>query len=183
MSNVFVGRNSGRLAVFSLALLVLFAAGCAANKGGLLGTGLFKGSGLSEEELAASPSLTQFEETGGAVAGGEFAQVVFAYDSDVLDDRAMEAVRANVGLLQADGRRRVEIEGHCDDRGSSEYNLALGARRARSVRDALAGLGISTDRLSTVSYGEELPLCKELTEDCWMQNRRVRLVDLQRSAD
>ena len=52
MSNVFVGRNSGRLAVFSLALLVLFAAGCAANKGGLLGTGLFKGSGLSEEELA-----------------------------------------------------------------------------------------------------------------------------------
>jgi peptidoglycan-associated lipoprotein len=82
--------------------------------------------------------------------------------------------------LQSQAERRVEVEGHCDERGTSEYNLALGARRARAVKDAMVGMGISADRMSTVSYGEELPLCKESTESCWATNRRSHLTDLSR---
>ncbi len=133
---------------------------------------------ISEEGLAGKPSIEQFEETGTVASGGTFQDVHFAFDSDRLDAGAMEAVRANAGLLQADSTSRVEIEGHCDERGSSEYNLALGSRRARAVRDALVGMGISADRLTTVSYGEELPLCKEATESCWAQNRRAHLVEV-----
>jgi peptidoglycan-associated lipoprotein len=92
----------------------------------------------------------------------------------------MEAVRNNAAILESSPALKVEIEGHCDERGSSEYNLALGARRARSVRDALTGLGVSGDRMSTVSYGEELPLCKDTSESCWAQNRRGHLVELRR---
>jgi K+-sensing histidine kinase KdpD len=70
----------------------------------------------------------------------------------------------------------IEIEGHCDDRGSNEYNLALGAKRAESVKRYLIDLGISPNRLSTISYGEELPMCKERNESCWAKNRRAHFV-------
>jgi peptidoglycan-associated lipoprotein len=71
----------------------------------------------------------------------------------------------------------VEIEGHCDERGTTEYNLALGAKRARSAMDYLITLGVAASRIKTVSYGEELPSCKEKTEDCYRKNRRDRFVD------
>jgi peptidoglycan-associated lipoprotein len=70
----------------------------------------------------------------------------------------------------------VEVEGHADERGTNEYNLALGAKRADSVKRYLGDLGIVPGRLSTVSYGEELPLCKEQNEICWAKNRRARFV-------
>ena len=70
----------------------------------------------------------------------------------------------------------VEIEGHCDERGTNEYNLALGAKRAESVKRYLIDLEISPDRLSTTSYGEELPTCKEQNESCWAKNRRAHFV-------
>jgi peptidoglycan-associated lipoprotein len=67
---------------------------------------------------------------------------------------------------------KVTIEGHCDSRGSSEYNLALGDRRAKAVRDYLVSLGIGADRIQTVSKGKEQPFCSEENEACWQQNRR-----------
>jgi len=67
---------------------------------------------------------------------------------------------------------RVTIEGHCDERGTREYNLALGARRANSVKEYLVSLGVSTARVDTISYGKEHPVCTESSEDCWAQNRR-----------
>lgn len=70
----------------------------------------------------------------------------------------------------------MEIEGHCDERGANEYNLALGAKRAQAAKDYLVTLGITAGRLSTKSYGEELPVCKEHTEECWQKNRRDRFV-------
>ena len=73
---------------------------------------------------------------------------------------------------------RVEIEGHCDERGTNEYNLALGAKRAQAAKDFLATLGIGADRLSTISYGEEILVCKEASETCWQRNRRARFVIL-----
>ena len=71
---------------------------------------------------------------------------------------------------------RVEIEGHADERGTNEYNLALGARRTQAVKAYLTTLGVSLDRLSTISYGEELPVCREKTEECWQKNRRAHFV-------
>jgi peptidoglycan-associated lipoprotein len=67
---------------------------------------------------------------------------------------------------------RVTIEGHCDERGTREYNLALGARRANSVKEYLVSLGVSSARVDTISYGKEHPICTESSEDCWAQNRR-----------
>jgi len=70
----------------------------------------------------------------------------------------------------------VLVEGHCDDRGSEEYNLALGVNRANSLRDALVHNGVSTDRIKTISYGKEKPFCSEDNEQCWQQNRRDHFV-------
>ncbi|MDE2181960.1 MAG: peptidoglycan-associated lipoprotein Pal [Alphaproteobacteria bacterium] len=67
---------------------------------------------------------------------------------------------------------RVTIEGHCDERGTREYNLALGARRANAVKEYLVSLGVSASRVDTISYGKERPICTESTESCWAQNRR-----------
>ena len=70
----------------------------------------------------------------------------------------------------------VLIEGHCDERGTSEYNLALGAKRAQAAKDYLTSLGLDAQRLSTISYGQELPVCTEHNEDCWQKNRHDRFV-------
>jgi peptidoglycan-associated lipoprotein len=137
-------------------------------------------TGFNDAALAGAPSIEQFEETGAVAAGGSFHDVHFAFDSDQLDQQAQAAVQYNASVLQQDPTLRVEIEGHCDERGSAEYNLALGARRARAVRDALVGLGIGSERMSTVSFGEELPLCKESTEACWATNRRAHFVTTNR---
>jgi peptidoglycan-associated lipoprotein len=67
---------------------------------------------------------------------------------------------------------RVTIEGHCDERGTREYNIGLGARRANAVKEYLVSLGVSSGRVDTVSYGKERPICTESNEDCWAQNRR-----------
>jgi peptidoglycan-associated lipoprotein len=71
---------------------------------------------------------------------------------------------------------KIQIEGHCDDRGSEEYNLALGASRANSLKDALSRSGVSTDRISTISYGKEKPFCNADDDQCWQQNRRDHFV-------
>jgi peptidoglycan-associated lipoprotein len=105
--------------------------------------------------------------------------VYFDYDRYDLDADARTILRANADWLKSNPNARVEIEGHCDDRGTNEYNLALGAKRAQSAREYLATLGIAAARLSTISYGEEIPVCKEEAEDCWKQNRRARFVILQ----
>ncbi len=82
-------------------------------------------------------------------------------------------LRANADWLKANPSVRVEIEGHADERGTNEYNLALGAKRADSVRRYLIDFGIEPGRFSTVSYGEDLPLCREHNESCWARNRRA----------
>jgi peptidoglycan-associated lipoprotein len=162
-----------------VAATALMTSGCSGKKKGAVGPNgedLGATGGIGDEGLAGGGSMAQFEQTGTVTGGGVYRDIAFNYDSFQLDQTAMDAVRANASLLQSNGHR-VEIEGHCDERGTSEYNLALGAKRARSVKDALVGLGITADRLDTVSYGEELPLCRESTESCYAQNRRGHLVD------
>jgi len=102
--------------------------------------------------------------------------VYFEYDESSLSDDARGKLARNADLLKAQGQFLVTIEGHADERGTNEYNLALGERRSNAVRDYLGSLGVSGDRLRTISYGEERPVCTETEESCWSQNRRAHLV-------
>ena len=107
---------------------------------------------------------------------GPLKDVNFDFDRYDLRPDARGILKANADWLKANPAARVEIEGHADERGTNEYNLALGAKRADSVKRYLIDLAIAPNRLRTVSYGEELPLCKEQNEICWAKNRRARFV-------
>jgi len=100
------------------------------------------------------------------------------FDLDKADIRsdARDALAKTAEFLRNYPSIKATIEGHCDERGSTEYNLGLGDRRAAAVKKYLVSLGISADRLSTVSFGKEKPFCNESTEDCWQQNRRGHFV-------
>jgi len=137
--------------------------------------------GNPKESDAASSSLKQLQEGKAPVtpASSPLKDVLFDFDRYDLSSDARTTLRGNAEWLKSNPSVRVEIEGHCDDRGTNEYNLALGAKRAQAAREYLSTLGVATDRLSTISYGEEIPVCKEQTESCWRQNRRARFVILQ----
>jgi peptidoglycan-associated lipoprotein len=102
--------------------------------------------------------------------------VLFAYDKSDLSDEARATLQKNAAWLARWTSTRITIEGHADSRGTSEYNLALGERRAASVRDYLTSLKVAADRLTIVSMGEEQPQCREETETCFSQNRRAHSV-------
>lgn len=100
------------------------------------------------------------------------------FDTDKADIRsdAREALQQTADFLKSEPSIRVTIEGHCDERGSTEYNLGLGDRRAAAVKAYLVSLGVSADRMTTVSFGKEKPFCMEHGEPCWQQNRRGHFV-------
>lgn len=102
----------------------------------------------------------------------ELATVHFAFDSSELEAEARAILQKNAEYLRGH-EVEVVIEGHCDERGTIEYNLALGQRRANAVRQYYMNLGVSGERIATRSYGKEKPLCPESTEECWAKNRRV----------
>jgi peptidoglycan-associated lipoprotein len=109
-----------------------------------------------------------------------FAQNVkdafFDLDKAELRPDARDALTKDAEFLRSYPQVRVSIEGHCDERGSTEYNLALGQSRAEAAKNYLISLGISADRMETVSWGKERPVCTEHNEDCWQQNRRAHFV-------
>ena len=115
-------------------------------------------------------------------AGDEemFAQnvkdVFFDYDSYDIRSDAARQIAANARFLAQHPNMRFLIEGHCDERGSTEYNLGLGDNRASSVKEALVRAGVSADRVKTISFGKEKPFCTESNEQCWQQNRRGHFV-------
>jgi peptidoglycan-associated lipoprotein len=102
--------------------------------------------------------------------------IFFTVDSADLDDSGRGIATANAEVLKKNPTWAVTIEGHCDERGTAEYNLALGERRASAVKAYLASLGVSSDRMKTVSYGKEFPFDMGHTEDAWSKNRRGHLV-------
>ena len=110
---------------------------------------------------------------GGEVDGGT---VLFAFDSDALDAAGQELALAAAARLLAAPALRVRLEGHTDERGTRAYNLALGERRAHSVRAVLLEQGVLAEQVELVSFGEELPLAEGAGEDVWRQNRRVEIV-------
>ncbi len=105
--------------------------------------------------------------------------VFYDYDAATIRDDQKAAITADVAWLQAHPGTAVVIEGHCDERGADEYNLALGERRAQAVKDYLLAAGISADRISTVSFGKERPFVLGHGEAFWKENRRAHFV-LQR---
>lgn len=108
-----------------------------------------------------------------ARAGSELADVNFDFDSSQLSSQAQSTLKENGKWLLDNPGKAATVEGHCDERGTVEYNLALGERRARAAYDFLRSLGVKSSQLSTVSYGEELPLNPGHDESAWAQNRRA----------
>jgi peptidoglycan-associated lipoprotein len=102
--------------------------------------------------------------------------ILFDFDKYNIRADQEEAMQADVQFLAQHPTIRFTIEGHCDERGSIEYNLALGDNRANSVRQALVAAGVGADRVHTISYGKERPVCTEHNEECWQQNRRAHFV-------
>jgi peptidoglycan-associated lipoprotein len=98
--------------------------------------------------------------------------VHFAYDRSDIRDEDRGTLQRQASWLQKYPQVRVTIQGNCDERGTREYNLALGARRANAVKEYLVSLGVSSARVDTISYGKERPVCTESNDDCWAQNRR-----------
>ena len=109
--------------------------------------------------------------------GSDVQDAFFEYDKSELNSEAREALTRDATALKAIlsefPNATLMIEGHCDERGSAEYNLGLGDRRASSAKEFLVSLGVSGDRLKTISYGKERPQCTESTEACWQKNRRA----------
>ncbi len=105
--------------------------------------------------------------------------VFFDYDKSNIRNDGQQALTQDADFLKQHPEVKVVIEGHCDDRGSAEYNMALGDRRANAAKDFLEQLGVSADRMRTISYGKEKPFCTDETEECWQQNRRAHIVMAQ----
>ncbi len=108
-----------------------------------------------------------------AEAGGIFRDVNFDFDSADISEMARQNIEYNIEILRANPNVKIQLEGHCDERGTAEYNMALGSKRAQAVNDILASYGISRDRIETISYGEEVPLDASSSELAWAKNRRV----------
>jgi len=103
---------------------------------------------------------------------GLLGEVFFDFDRSEIRDADRATLAKNADTLKRFDFLRVTVEGHCDERGTVEYNLALGERRAKAAYDYLVSLGVPADRLKTVSYGKEVPACQASGEDCWQRNRR-----------
>ena len=125
---------------------------------------------LSEDELFARKSLDQLN------AEMPLSDVSFDYDQSTIRDDQRATLQKNADWMRRWTTTRVSIEGHADARGTNEYNLALGDRRARAVHDYMVSLGIAADRMAVVSKGEEAPLCTDMTEACYARNRRGHFV-------
>lgn len=141
-----------------------------------------KGAGGSQEATArvtvtaAPPPPTTAGPSEEELFSQSVKDIYFDYDKFDIQAGQQGALQADIAFLKEHSGIRVTIEGHCDERGSTEYNLALGDNRAGTVKSALEQGGIGADRIRTISYGKERPFCTESNESCWQQNRRGHFV-------
>ena len=124
----------------------------------------------TEDEIFAKKTLDQLN------AEMPLSDVVFDYDMSAIREDQRGLLQKNADYMRRWMTIRVTIEGHADQRGTNEYNLALGERRGNSVKDYLASLGIAADRMTVISKGEEAPLCTEMTDPCYQRNRRGHFI-------
>lgn len=130
------------------------------------------------DEVEVPPPRSAREVEEDARRRGLLGDVFYDFDQYDLRPDARERLAKNAEFMNSSEGRGLTftIEGHCDDRGTNEYNIALGQRRASAALDYLVSLGVSRSRFKTVSYGEERPFCTQSNEECWQQNRRARFV-------
>lgn len=121
---------------------------------------------------AASPDIN-------ALFSQNVQDAFFDLDKSDLSDAARQALTKDAEFLRSYPQVKISIEGHCDERGSTEYNLGLGQRRADAAKNFLISLGVSADKLTTTSWGKEKPFCTDHNETCWAQNRRAHIVMVQ----
>ncbi len=158
-------------AFFTTLMVGLLAVGCASNKPKNNQDGAANGADGANNGL----TLELNGDSDNNKAGG-LKTVYFDFDSANLGGDSKETIKANAEYLKANANVDVQVEGHCDERGGRQYNLALGERRAKAVRDYMVALGVEAKRLSTVSYGSERPKVEGHDEAAWGQNRRANFV-------
>ena len=125
---------------------------------------------MTEDEIFARKSLADLN------AERPLTDVFFDLDESTVRDDARSALQRDADWLKRWTSTQITVEGHCDSRGSAEYNLALGTRRANAVKEYLVNLGVSGDRITVISKGKEQPFCTEEDESCWSQNRRGHFI-------
>jgi peptidoglycan-associated lipoprotein len=133
-------------------------------------------AGVMEEQVDEAAARAAAEAAAEAAANRAISglgRIYFDFDQYVLTAGAKQQLATNADLLKAAPGIKVQIEGHCDERGSDEYNLALGEKRALATKNYLVSLGVAAGRLSIISYGEELPINPASTEEAWAKNRRA----------
>jgi len=156
------------LAAVLVPLVAIGAAGCK-KKGPKVETGGGGMTGTGGEGLTGRAAQVQ-------EAQNRLQTIYFQYDAFDLTSEAQETLRQDAKVIEQYPDVKIQVQGHCDERGSEEYNLALGDRRARSARDYLVNLGISPDRLETISFGEERPVDPGHDDAAWAKNRRGEFV-------
>lgn len=159
-----------------MGLALVFAVGCASKKKAVEPG---SGDGLGGESATISQESFNFSAQGSdssTIQG--LSTINFAYDSAVLDTKARSVLAENAAWIKQNSKLTMQIEGHCDSRGSVEYNLALGERRAKVVKDYLTNLGVDSKRMTLISYGKEKLLEVGDSEEVHARNRRANFVPL-----
>jgi peptidoglycan-associated lipoprotein len=184
MNKSYIPSNNSRvvLKVLALALATTVIAGTVgctskgfgSGRSGKAGESAYNRDNLTEYELAAEREARFGEGTiPTAESAGIFRDIFFDYDSSTISDEARMDIQANASLLKENPQVKVQLEGHCDERGTEEYNLALGDYRAKSVKSTLLELGVPATQIETISYGENVPLEKGDSDYALAMNRRV----------
>ncbi len=153
-------------------------AGSGSSSGAGPAAGAGAGSLLAKADTSdtASRQLDEIRAEQAASAAAGLRDIFFGYDSWTISEEGRQALMQDAQWIKANGGAMVKIEGHCDERGTLAYNLVLGEKRAKAVRNYLVELGVSANRLSVVSYGKERPFCNEHNETCYQLNRRGHVV-------
>lgn len=166
--------------LISFALVAVIAAACAAPQSKKKAAGKDrKAAAAAGEGAEAAPLPPGVEVTEASLRGSGFEAdadirpVRFEYDSAQLSGETLDVLKANAAVMKTRQGFEFLVAGHCDERGTVAYNLALGQKRAKEVRDYYIRLGVDGRRVATISYGKEQPECSEPTEECWSRNRRA----------
>ncbi|MBF0473874.1 MAG: peptidoglycan-associated lipoprotein Pal [Nitrospirae bacterium] len=170
------------LSISVVLLLMMFLSSCnnkqSAKPDNKSGSEVAKEDVLSKTDGSGNRGLDADKDKNANKAGtsSPFTDIYFDYNKSNIKSDAKATLKSVADYMTANPNATISAEGHCDERGTAEYNLALGDRRAKAVKDSLKSLGVPKAKISTFSYGKENPVCPEQEESCWSKNRRVHFV-------